>query len=260
MTPAEARRMALRRFGHIESVKEEYRDGRKLSMIEIVFQNLRYSLRTLRKTLVFTSVAVLTLALGIGMNTAIFSLVNAVMLRRLPYQEPDRLISLWEEHEPLAPANFSSSGSVLGARNGPVSPQRMSVAPANLIDYQNHTNSFLGLAGFDLSPSLAGAGDRYRRYFRNHSGLAGLGHKACRIYEGGRQEPERTIPVSMAHHPDSGGNLHLHDFADRRRTAVEELRNGSRRGSRVPAGARAGDEHQSSRDPVSGCRPAAAIL
>jgi putative ABC transport system permease protein len=94
MSPDAARRKAVLEFGGVEQIKEECRDQRPTRWIESIVQDVRYGLRTLRKNPSFTAVAVITLALGIGANTAIFSLVYATLVKPLPYSKPDRLITL----------------------------------------------------------------------------------------------------------------------------------------------------------------------
>src|SRR5262249_4347173 len=92
MTPEEARCAAIRSFGGVERVKEESRDVRGVRLLEEVWQDLRYGARMLLKGKTFTMVAVASLALGIGANTAIFSLVSAVLWSPLPYPHAERLL------------------------------------------------------------------------------------------------------------------------------------------------------------------------
>ncbi|MEW6209101.1 MAG: ABC transporter permease [Acidobacteriota bacterium] len=109
--------------------------------MDALFQDLRFALRVLLKKPGFAAIAVLTLALGIGANTAIFSVVNAVLLRPLSYAEPDRLVSLWETR-PEAVVS------------------RSRVAPANFIDWRDQGQSFEEMAAFSFSSlNLTGEGE-----------------------------------------------------------------------------------------------------
>jgi hypothetical protein len=104
VTPQQARLAALRRFGGIARTKETYRETHALPAIEILFQDLRYGLRVLRRNLGFTAVAVLSLALGIGANTAIFTLIRALILKPLPVANPQELVRIRQE-TPRGPLN-----------------------------------------------------------------------------------------------------------------------------------------------------------
>src|SRR5215207_1806212 len=107
MAPEEAERAALRSFGQVSRVKEYCRDFKGGGLVETLLQDVKFGARTLLKNRGFTLVAVLTLAVGIGANTAIFSVVNAVLLRPLPYRDPARLVTvLHDGWKPVAPANF----------------------------------------------------------------------------------------------------------------------------------------------------------
>jgi putative ABC transport system permease protein len=113
MTPGEARYAALRELGGVEQIMEGCRDMRRVNYIETLFQDLRYGLRMLAKNPGFTAVAVLTLALGIGSNTGMFSTINAMLLRPFAFKDLDRAVAVWEtvpkqdrQHLSVAPANF----------------------------------------------------------------------------------------------------------------------------------------------------------
>src|SRR5215472_12238093 len=99
LSHAEARRQALIELGGVEQVKEEVRAIRSGMFLETFAQDLCYGLRMLRKSPGFTTMAVLTLALGIGANTAIFSLANAAFFRALPYPHAERLAFLWQDNQ-----------------------------------------------------------------------------------------------------------------------------------------------------------------
>jgi len=137
LPPDQARRRAILKFGAAESIKEDYRDERGLPLIDNLLQDLRYGLRMLRKSPGFTAIAILTLALGIGANTAIFSFVYGVLLAPLPYHDASRLVVL-NETTP---------------RVGTVS-----VSYPNFVDWRAQSHSFSQMAYVEqVSFNLAGA-------------------------------------------------------------------------------------------------------
>jgi putative ABC transport system permease protein len=108
MSLAEAREAARREFGGLEQTKETYRDQRSLPFLDALLQDLRFALRMLGKKPAFTTVAILTLAVGIGASSAVFSVVDRILFRSLPYPEDDRLVSFGD----IAP--FDSREFLLG--------------------------------------------------------------------------------------------------------------------------------------------------
>jgi predicted permease len=161
MTPAEARRQAVLAFGPVEAIKEQYRDEQHLPLLDEFVQDVRYGLRLLRRSPTFSLVAVLSLALGIGANTAIFSIVDAVLLKPLRVLEPGRLVFV------------DSAGGRSEGKSGPPYPCYELL--------RDHSRQFSGLAMFgapsDVLVEIDGARERVRGQFAsgNYFDVLGVG-------------------------------------------------------------------------------------
>jgi putative ABC transport system permease protein len=99
LSPVEARRLAVLKCGAVEAVKEHYRDQQAIPVLECLLQDIRYALRQLRRAPWFTLLGVATLGVAIGGTTALFSLVDAVILRQLPFSEPQQLVEIWGQDD-----------------------------------------------------------------------------------------------------------------------------------------------------------------
>jgi putative ABC transport system permease protein len=178
MGPKDARNEAMRQFGNVGSLKEECRDTWGVRFISEIGQDIRYGLRQLRRNPGFTIVAVLTLALGIGANTAIFSVVNTVLLRPLPYKNPDRLVT------------------ILHYGDGPVSP-------ANFLDWQKQNHVFERMSAAEWwSPNLTGADKSERlwglRVTSNTFALLGIQPLLGRTFTPDEDKPGRQREVVLS--------------------------------------------------------------
>jgi len=125
MSPAEAHRQAKLKFGSVASMTEDYRAERRLLSLDRILQDVRYGARMLRKSPGFASIAILTLALGIGANTALFTVVNGVLLDPLPYPHPARLVAVY--------------GTTPGVYRGPITY-------LNFLDWQRDNRTFSSMA------------------------------------------------------------------------------------------------------------------
>ena len=145
MPSEEAHYTALRRFGNVTSAQERSREMWGWNSAETLWQDLRYGLRQLRRSPGFTIVAVLTLALGIGANTAVYSLVDTILLRPLPYRNPDRLVVV------------SETVPQMGYDN------EIGMAAGEYLDYRDRNRSFAQTAAYEAAGfNLTGAGTPLR--------------------------------------------------------------------------------------------------
>jgi putative ABC transport system permease protein len=141
MTPQQAQREALMKLGGIEQTKQLYRERQSLPWLETLLEDVRFGSRMLRKNPGFTAIAVLTMALGIGANTAIFSVINSVLLGSLPYKDAHELVLVWESD----------------ATRGKF---RNVVSPPDFTDWQRQNDVFSGMSAIaDVRRNFTGSGE-----------------------------------------------------------------------------------------------------
>jgi predicted permease len=134
--PSEARKSALRKMGSVSQFQEECRDMRRLNLIDDFIKDLRYAGRSLRRSPGFAALAVLIMALGIGANTAVFSVVNAVLLRPLAYRDPDRIVTL----------SGARTSDVADGKSRPARDQLTPVSGPDFLDWHDRSSSFQAMA------------------------------------------------------------------------------------------------------------------
>lgn len=183
-TPEEARYTALRAMEGMEQHKEECRDMRRMNLIDNLIRDVRYALRTLARSPGFTLVALLALALGIGANTAVFSVVNGVLLRPLPYADPDRLVTIFTSRPHSERGNASL---------------------AEFLDWKAASHSFETLDAVDRSRfTLTGDGEAVQiiglsvtaSFFETLKARPLLG----RTFASGEDQPGRDLTVVLSEH------------------------------------------------------------
>src|SRR6266567_3266729 len=141
----EARFAALREFGGVEQMKETYRDQRGLLMIETLWQDLRYGLRMLAKNPGFAAVVIMTIALGVGINVGIFSVLNGAAFRLLPIRRAEQMVSVAQIFHGRSVRNTHGEASMFSY--------------SEYVEYRDHNNVFSGLLAYEpfVEATVAGA-------------------------------------------------------------------------------------------------------
>ncbi len=188
MSPEEARRAARVEMGSMDAVKEEIRSTGWESIVETVWQDFRYGVRILRKEPGFTLVAVLTLALGIGVNTTIFSFVQAFLLRRPPVEDPGRVMML----RSTSPKDISM-------------PDLVSASAPDFLDWRKQANSYSGIAAgafdsFTLSGSVEPERVSGAQVSANYFQVLGVATIRGRSFAPGEDQPGHAKVAIMSEH------------------------------------------------------------
>ncbi len=199
MSPEDARLAALRSFDRVDQSKEECRDARGVGLLENVLRDVSYSLRVLLKNYAFTIVVIVTLALGIGANTAIFSFANGILLRPLPYPDSDRLVVLDET----------------ALKRG---IESMSVSYPNFLDWREQNKSFEYIATYfgNSRFALSGAGEavELRGSFVSHGlfEILRVSPQLGRTFTADEDRPDHDDVVILGHdlwQRNFGGNPNI---------------------------------------------------
>ena len=184
--PAEARRQAFLRFGGSQQAREEHREARSLRFLETLLQDVRYSLRMLRKSPGFTAIVVLTLALGIGANTAIFSMVNALLVHPYRFHNLESLVLLWENR---------------GIDEG---PDARPISPGDVADLEASSRWFDDLSTYQCGDFHLASEGRVDvvpgcRVSANFFSLLGVGPAAGRLFSANEEQPGSDRSVILSH-------------------------------------------------------------
>src|SRR6266568_342337 len=185
-SPDEARRQARLRFGGPQQAKEQHREARSLPFFETLLQDIRYSFRMLRKSPGFTAIAILTLAFGIGTNTAIFSMVNALLLHPYRFHNLDSLVLLWENR---------------GIDEG---PDARRISPGDVTDVRANSELFEDVATYqfpDFNLSSEGRVDVARgcRVSANFFSILGVAPAQGRLFSSNEETPGADQSVIVSH-------------------------------------------------------------
>jgi predicted permease len=187
MPPEEAHYAARRRFGNVTLAQERCREMWRWNWVESLLQDIRYGLRQLRRNSGFTAVAVITLALGIGANTAIFSVVDAILLRPLPYPQPDHLVKVW--------GNFTGIG---------IPDNRNAISAPEFKDLETQNRCFSDVAairGASANLDIGGTPERIQGAAVSPSLFPMLGVQAAlgRTFLPQEAQPGRDKQVMLSH-------------------------------------------------------------
>lgn len=185
MGPSDARLKALRTFGGVERIKEEVREARGGRLLETLAQDVRYGLRTLAKNRGYAAVVILTLGLGIGANTAIFSVVHGVLLRPLPYERGDELVVVRQQ----APA---------------AGVDDMGFSVKDIADYRERNQTLAGLVEYhDMWFNLLGRGEPRRVQTgvvsANFFGVLGVKPVFGRTFRAEDEQPGAEAVLVLSH-------------------------------------------------------------